>query len=97
LSELEMFLTSLRDNKPLLQEQYGVNTLGVFGSFVRGDQDKNSDVDILVEFNEPIGLLKFVALKYQLCEILGKDVDLVLKTVLKPKIGERILEEVIYI
>jgi predicted nucleotidyltransferase len=49
LSELEMFLTSLRDNKPLLQEQYGVNTLGVFGSFVRGDQDKNSDVDILVD------------------------------------------------
>jgi predicted nucleotidyltransferase len=58
LSELEMFLTSLRDNKPLLQEQYGVNALGVFGSFVRGHQDKNSDVDILVEFNEPIGLLK---------------------------------------
>jgi predicted nucleotidyltransferase len=41
--------------------------------------------------------LKFVALKYQLCEILGKDVDLVMKTALKPKIGERILEEVIYI
>jgi predicted nucleotidyltransferase len=97
LSELEMFLTSLRENKPLLQEQYGVNTLGVFGSFVRGDQDKNSDVDILVGFNEPVGLLKFVALKYQLVEILGKDVDLVMKTALKPKIGERILEEVIYI
>ncbi|MDD2504388.1 MAG: nucleotidyltransferase family protein [Clostridia bacterium] len=97
MSELEMFLTKLRDNKPFLQEQYGVNTLGVFGSFVRGDQDKNSDVDILVGFNETIGLLKFVALKYQLSELIGKDVDLVMKTALKPKIGERILKEVVYI
>ena len=97
MSELEMFLTSLRENKPLLQEQYGVNTLGVFGSFVRGEQGENSDVDILVGFNEPIGLLKFVALKNQLSEMLGKDVDLVMKSVLRSKIGERILEEVIYI
>ena len=78
-------------------KQYGVNTLGVFGSFVRGEQGENSDVDILVGFNEPIGLLKFVALKNQLSEMLGKDVDLVMKSVLRSKIGERILEEVIYI
>jgi len=97
LSELDVFLTSLRDKKPLLMKQYGVNTLGVFGSFVRGEQGENSDVDILVGFNEPIGLLKFVALKNQLSEMLGKDVDLVMKSVLRSKIGERILEEVIYI
>jgi len=97
LNELEIFLTKLRDNKPLLQEQYGLNTLGIFGSYVRGAQKKNSDVDVLVGFNEPIGLLKFVALKYQLSEILGRDVDLVMKTALKPKIREQILKEVIYI
>lgn len=97
MSELDVFLTSLRDKKPLLMKQYGVNTLGVFGSFVRGEQGENSDVDILVGFNEPIGLLKFVALKNQLSEMLGKDVDLVMKSVLRSKIGERILEEVIYI
>ena len=97
LSELDVFLTSLRDKKPLLMKQYGVNTLGVFGSFVRGEQGENSDVDILVGFNEPIGLLKFVALKNQLSEMLGKDVDLVMKSALRSKIGERILEEVIYI
>jgi hypothetical protein len=50
-----------------------------------------------VGFNEPIGLLKFVALKNQLSEMLGKDVDLVMKSALRSKIGERILEEVIYI
>jgi len=75
-------------NKPLLQEQYGVKTLGIFGSFVRGDQDKNSDIDILIGFNEPIGLLKFVALKYKLSELLGKDVDLVMQTALKPISGK---------
>lgn len=97
MSELDVFLTSLRNKKPLLMKQYGVNTLGVFGSFVRGEQGENSDVDILVGFNEPIGLLKFVALKNQLSEMLGKDVDLVMKSTLRSKIGERILEEVIYI
>ncbi|HHW40620.1 MAG TPA: nucleotidyltransferase family protein [Syntrophomonadaceae bacterium] len=71
--------------------------LGIFGSYVRGEQNSNSDVDILVSFKELVGLLKFVALKHQLGELIGKDVDLVMKSALQPGIGKRILKEVIYV
>ncbi|AFV11027.1 putative nucleotidyltransferase [Thermacetogenium phaeum DSM 12270] len=97
MNELDNLIAKLKNSKALLHEQYGVEILGIFGSYVRGEQKRNSDVDILVDFKEPIGLLKFVALKNQLSEIIGRDVDLVTKTALKPGIGKRILEEVIYV
>lgn len=61
------------------------------------EQKKKSDVDILVEFEKPIGLLDFVGMELELTEILGKEVDLVPKNALKPRIGKRILEEVKHI
>jgi hypothetical protein len=82
---------------PYFTEKYKVKTIGVFGSYVRGEQKKKSDVDVLVEFHEPISLLEFVALERELSERIGKKVDLVMKTVLKPRIGENILKEVVYI
>lgn len=82
---------------PALKEKYRVKTFGVFGSCIKGRQRKKSDVDILVEFEEPISLLEFVALERQLSELVGKKVDLVMKTALKPRIGKHILEEVVYI
>lgn len=97
MSDLDNIIVKLKNSKTLLHEQYGVETLGIFGSYVRGKQKNNSDVDILIDFKEPIGLLKFVALKHQLSEIIGRDVDLVMKSALKPVIGKRILKEVIYI
>jgi len=92
-----LFLLELANNKPLLREQYGVKTLGIFGSYITGKQKETSDVDILVEFERPIGLLKFVTLEQELSELLGKKVDLVMKSALKPRIGERILKEVRYV
>ncbi|MCL6478755.1 MAG: nucleotidyltransferase family protein [Peptococcaceae bacterium] len=90
-------MKKLRDQKPLLREQYGVNSFGIFGSYVRGEQNKKSDVDILIDLSRPISLFGLIDLEDQLSKLIGKKVDLVLKDELKPRIGERILREVIYI
>ena len=85
----------IRRQKPTLRRQYGVSSLGLFGSYVRNDQGPHSDIDILVEFDAPIGLLRFTQLERILGELLGKKVDLVMKSALKPRIGRHILKEVI--
>ncbi|HWR26480.1 MAG TPA: nucleotidyltransferase family protein [candidate division Zixibacteria bacterium] len=97
LEEVEQIMIKLKENLPFFEEKYKVKTLGVFGSYIRGEQKKKSDVDILVEFEKPIGLLDFVGMELELSEILGKKVDLVPKNALKPRIGKCILEVVKYI
>ncbi|TRZ89013.1 MAG: nucleotidyltransferase [Methanosarcinales archaeon] len=97
MTEVEKIMKKLNENMPTLREKYRIKTLGIFGSYIRGEQKKKSDVDILVEFEKPLGLLEFVGLELQLSKLLGKKVDLVMKTALKPKIGKHILEEVQYI
>ena len=87
----------LRDNKAALKDDYGVIEIGLFGSYIKGNQKEASDVDILVEFEKAIDLFTFVHLKNHLSDLLGLDVDLVAKKALKPKIGERILSETVYI
>lgn len=86
-------LAKLRENMPMFTETYNVETLELFGSFVRGRQKKGSDLDILVEFSESIDLFRFVELEQLLTEMLGRKVDLVMKDTLKPRIKERILKE----
>ncbi len=85
----------LRRQLPLLAERYQVESLGVFGSYVRHDQSPESDLDVLVTFYEPPGLLKFIELENYLSDVLGVKIDLVMKDALKPRIGERILQEVV--
>ncbi len=97
MTEVEKIMKKLNENMPTLREKYKVKTLGIFGSYIRGEQKKKSDIDILVEFEKPLGLLEFVGLQLQLSELLGTKVDLVMKTALKPKIGKHILEEVQYL
>jgi uncharacterized protein len=81
---------------PELREKYGVKELWLFGSVVRGEARKGSDLDILVEFDNPhLSLLEFVGLEIYLSEILGIKVDLVEKNALKPTIGKRVLEEAV--
>ncbi|WP_277867344.1 nucleotidyltransferase family protein [Candidatus Synechococcus calcipolaris] len=87
----------LKNHKPFLQERYHVKELGVFGSYVRQEQTEASDVDVLVEFSQTPSLLKFINLENYLSDNLGVKVDLVHKAGLKPRIGERILAEVIYL
>ena len=77
----------------MLREQHHVRTLEVFGSFVRGEEKRDSDLDLLVTFDETPTLFSFVALENQLSDILGVKVDLVMKDSLKPFIGKFILKE----
>ena len=88
---------TLHDHLEELRRIYGIAVIGVFGSFVRGEQQENSDVDILVEFSRPVGFVAFMRLEAHLQKLLGRKVDLVSKKALKPYIGRHILEEVRYV
>ena len=97
MSELDKIKHALRRNKSALKRQFKVKALGVFGSYVRGKQKKNSDVDILVEFSQTPGLFDYVRMENRLSDILKKRVDLVMKGSLKPAIGKYIMREVVYV
>jgi uncharacterized protein len=97
MKDIEAIKRKLKNHKPELQKKFKVKSIGFFGSYVRGEQKNSSDVDVLVEFAEPIGLFEFMALEYYLSDLLDVKVDLVSKKALKPHIGERILEEVIMV
>ncbi len=84
----------LAQHKSFLRKQYFVKSIGVFGSYVRGEQNANSDIDILVEFDGPVGL-SFLDLEEYLSKILNTKVDLVSRNALKPRIGQYILKELI--
>ena len=97
MKTLEEIREILKDNKDALKEQFGVSQLGLFGSFVRGEQNPESDLDILVDFEEPVDLFEFMDLNDQLEKLTGMKVDLVTRGALKPYIGKRILSEVSYL
>ena len=94
---VDEFTRVLRSHLAELKERYGVTSLGLFGSYVRGEAGEDGDLDVLVEFGRVPGLFEFVELRIVLSELLGVDVDLVMKRALKPRIGERILREVIQV
>ncbi len=89
--EIKAILQARQDE---LLTHYGVTEIGIFGSCVRGDASDQSDIDILVSFNRPIGFFKFLELEDLLSEWLGARVDLVTRAALKPHIGRHILSEV---
>ena len=89
------FMAILRHHLPEISRKYNVSYLGIFGSYVRGEQKPESDLDILVEFEEAPGFFEYIQLEDYLSEILGVKVDLVMKSALKPALGKHILEEVI--
>lgn len=84
----------LRLELPRLRQEYSVRSLGLFGSYVRGEQKKGSDLDVLVEFTRVPGMFRFLELERELSRVLGIPVDLVQKEAMKPAIGKRILQEV---
>jgi len=92
---LGSMLKILHQQIPILAERYGVEKLEVFGSYVRDEQKKGSDLDVLVTFKKAPSLLTFIAIENYLSDLLGVKVDLVMKDSLKPKIGQQILREVI--
>jgi predicted nucleotidyltransferase len=78
-----------------LGDAFGVSSLSVFGSVVRDEARSESDVDVLVEFDRPVGSFCFIGVKQRLEEILGLGVDLVSRGSIKPQLRERILAEAI--
>jgi len=78
-------------------QRLGVKSLALFGSVVRGEAGKTSDVDLLVEFARPVGLFEFIDLKGYLENLLGCQVDLGTPASLKPGLRERVLKEAVYV
>ena len=97
MKTLDEIKSILAQHKKELADKYKVKEIGIFGSYIKGEQKEKSDVDILVKFEEPIGFFKFMDLERHLSELVGGKVDLVMETALKPRIGRCILEEVNYI
>jgi len=95
MQDVETIRCTLSMHKAELRKKFKVKTIGVFGSYARGEQKRSSDIDILVEFEQPVGLFQFMALEDHLSDLFGIKVDLVSKKALKPHIGERILSEVV--
>ena len=90
-------LEILREIKKSILQDYSVKHIGIFGSYIRGEESIESDLDILVEFEKPIDIIKFMELERTLSKYLNAKVDLVSKKALKTFIGRRILQEVIYV
>lgn len=86
---------TLRDHQAELVAHFGVRSLALFGSVARGEATFESDVDLLVEFDRPIGLFELFALQDELELILGRPVDVGTVASLKPRVRERVLEEAV--
>ena len=85
----------LQEQLPTLAVRYGVASLGLFGSYVRHENRPDSDLDVLVTFVKTPSLLRFIELENYLSDLLDIKVDLVMRDTLKPRIGKKILEEVV--
>jgi predicted nucleotidyltransferase len=97
MNSIDHIIRIIAGSREQLRSEFGVVGIGIFGSVVRGDQGAGSDIDILVEFERPIGFVRFMRLEKRLAELVGMPVDLVTKKALKPHIGKRILQEVRYV
>ena len=95
MGELDGVEARLRDIKPELERRFGVRRIGVFGSIARGEEDADSDVDVLVELEEPIGW-ELVDLQDRLEEVLGRRVDLVTVGALREEMSATVMEEVVF-
>ena len=89
-------LSKLKELKPVLYQDYSVKEIGLFGSFSDDSYTQDSDIDILVELEKPIGW-KFFSLELYLEKIFGKKIDIVTKNALKEQIKNKIMKQVKYV
>ncbi|HAO23165.1 MAG TPA: DNA polymerase III subunit beta [Desulfobacteraceae bacterium] len=95
---LTQFISILKAYMPELRKRYAVQSLGIFGSYLRNEQEQDSDLDILVELdNSSMSLVGYIELENFLSDMLGVKVDLAEQTALKPQIGQHILNHIVYI
>lgn len=91
-NELLAILNSHREEL----KQFGVKSIALFGSAARGEAQPDSDIDVLVEFESPVGIFTFLRLRYHLEGLFGRPVDLATPAALKRQLRDRILKEAIY-
>ena len=97
MKNIEKIKGLINNNKKLLEKKYSVKTIGIFGSSIKGELTKESDIDIIVDFYESPDLFKFINLEEFLKHLVHRKVDLVSKKALKPLIKDEILREAVYI
>ncbi len=94
---LNSLLKILHEHRQEIRRNFGVKSLRIFGSTVRGENKPESDIDILVEFNGPATFDEYMDLKIFLEDLLGKKIDLVTEKALKPRLRPNIEKEAIYV
>jgi len=88
-------LTKLKELKPIIVARYKAREIGLFGSFVRGQQSTSSDIDVLVEFEEEADLFDLIGLTLYMEEALQRKVDVVPKRALRVELRDTVLHEMI--
>jgi uncharacterized protein len=96
MKEIDRIIGEIRSNENTLRKRYHIKSISVFGSFARGEENKDSDIDLLVEFDEPVGFTFFQAARY-LEQITGRRVDLVTKDAIKPAIADSVMKELLHV
>jgi hypothetical protein len=91
----DQILNTLHENKDIMKDKFGVRKIGLFGSYLRGESIKGSDIDLLVELDNPT-FDHYMDLKFFLEDLFQTEVDLVLKDTLKPRLKPYIAREVLY-
>ena len=97
MKTIEEIKETLTEHKERLRARFKVKELGIFGSYVRREEKERSDIDILVEFEEPVSLLGLVSLENQLSDLFCVNVDRVPKGDIRPELKEKIIKEVVYL
>ena len=95
---LEAIKKFLRENRENIRQKFGVKKMGIFGSFLRGNEKATSDIDILIDFEEDkVTFKNYMGLKFFLEDTFDRKVDLVIIEDIKPFIKEAILREAVYV
>ena len=97
MKSLEEIKNILSIHKPEFQKKYHIKNIGIFGSYIRNEQNSDSDLDLLVDFEETPTLIKFINFENSLSDLLEIKVDLVMKKALKPNIGKIVLDEAVFL
>jgi len=97
MKTLEEIRAILAQHRKELREKHGVRQVGIFGSYVRGEQKRGSDIDVIAEFEQVLSLLDLVGVEIYLSRILKAKVDLIPKEDIRPELRERILRETVYV
>jgi predicted nucleotidyltransferase len=97
MKKIDRIKNIIIQHKDELRDKYKILEIGIFGSYIRGQQKRKSDIDMLVRFDEPVSLLQWVSAENYLSDLLKIKVDMVPKEDVRPELKKRILKEVVYV